>query len=256
MAVKMLQAALAALLAAAAHARGTVSFSLADVGVGSAECDLATKPAFRADVPTPDSLLGFALGSKAVTPEQSDHVLRSLVSQSGGRALSRSLGFTRNGRQLNVAAVSAVPEWVSKYGLEEISRRAKELRDPETPQARVVEIIEKENQPLILWIMGNVHGYAALKVSSRKPGSFILFFAESRFFTNSSFCYFQKRAEWLRCGSACPLRVVGPRGKLKDGDCQWHLNPRLSLASLCPPSPFLTLFLFVWVHRIALPSKS
>ncbi|MGH3341670.1 MAG: M14 family zinc carboxypeptidase, partial [Carbonactinosporaceae bacterium] len=118
-------------------------------------CDpIQTEPSFRGDVPTPGEVLGFGLGEREVTVEESDRFLHS-VADASPRVVSGTLAKSWEGRPLEFAIVGR-PGAVTDEGLARTRENAARLRDPSTSAADARRIAQRT--PAILWVAGNVHG--------------------------------------------------------------------------------------------------
>jgi hypothetical protein len=120
-----------------------------------ASCDpMQTPPVFRDDVATSEKVLGFSLGSREVTSAESNAYVDA-VDASSNRVVSGTFGSSWQGRQMRYALVGT-PDNVSPAGLAAIQEAMGKLRDPET-SAREAERLARTT-PVVLWLMGNVHG--------------------------------------------------------------------------------------------------
>jgi hypothetical protein len=143
------------LLAVAAVALVTVAPATQTSQAAPAPCDpMQTPPVFGGDVPTSNEVLGFTLGSREVTSAESNAYVDA-VDASSNRVVSGTLGRSWEGRELRYALVGE-PDNVSPAGLAAIQEAIGKLRDPETP-AREAERLARTT-PVVLWLMGNVHG--------------------------------------------------------------------------------------------------
>ena len=121
----------------------------------AAPCDPIQTPAvFLGQVPTADSVLGFGLGSQEVTAAQADTYVQA-VDGASTRVVSGVFGTSWEGRPLRYALVGK-PEHVTPAGLAAIQAATRRLRDPATPAAEAAQLAA--TTPVILWLMGNVHG--------------------------------------------------------------------------------------------------
>ena len=118
-------------------------------------CDpIQTTPVFGGNVPTSDQVLGFALGSQEATAAEINAYVDA-VDAASDRVVSGTFGTSPQGRQLRYALVGN-PDTVSPGGLAAVQDAVARLRDPETP-AREAERLA-QTTPVVLWLMGNVHG--------------------------------------------------------------------------------------------------
>ncbi|MGH3326653.1 MAG: M14 family zinc carboxypeptidase [Streptomycetales bacterium] len=119
------------------------------------DCDpIQTEPSFRGDVPSPEEVLGFGLGEREVTVEESDRFLHS-VADASPRVVEGTLARSWQGRPLEFA-IAGRPDAVTDEGLARIRENAARLRDPATSAADARRIAR--STPAILWVAGNVHG--------------------------------------------------------------------------------------------------
>jgi hypothetical protein len=132
---------------------GTAAGPLASVQ--AAPCDpISTTPVFQGQVPTAESVLGFALGSQEVTAAEADAFTQA-VDAASPRVFSDVLGTSWQGRPLRYALVGK-PENVTPAGLAAIREATAKLRDPSTSPAEAAQLAS--TTPVTLWLMGNVHG--------------------------------------------------------------------------------------------------
>ena len=121
----------------------------------AAPCDpMQTPPTFLGQVPTAEAELGFALGSQEVTAAEADEYVQA-VDAASPRVVSGVFGTSWEGRDLRYALVGT-SEHVTPAGLAAIREATARLRDPETPPAEAARLAAET--PVILWLMGNVHG--------------------------------------------------------------------------------------------------
>jgi len=138
-----------------ALAAGLLSPAVMGGAAAATTCD-AFGPASIADVsvPTAEQVLGFPLGDRDVTVEESDRYLLA-VSEASSRVSDGVLATSVEGRPLRYAVVGD-PEWTTQDGLARLSRNIKAIRDPRTPADEAARLIA--STPQILWVAGNVHG--------------------------------------------------------------------------------------------------
>ena len=119
----------------------------------AAPCDpIQTPPTFRGQVPTAEQELGFALGSQEVTAAESDKYVEAVDASSAGS--SAALGTSWEGRPpVHARRQAREPDARWPRGDPQATAR---LRDPETPPAEAARLAAET--PVILWLMGNVHG--------------------------------------------------------------------------------------------------
>jgi len=82
---------------------------------------------YRADVPRPDSLLGYGAGARQTQYHAQQAVLDGLVAASGGRAAFEDIGVTEEGRRMRVVLISS-PANLSRR--DAIRRDLARLTDP------------------------------------------------------------------------------------------------------------------------------
>ncbi len=118
-------------------------------------CDpITTTPVFGGQVPTAESVLGFALGAQEVTAAEADTFVQA-VDAASARVVSDVLGTSWQSRPLRYALVGK-PENVTPAGLAAIREATARLRDPATPPAEAAQLAS--TTPVTFWLMGNVHG--------------------------------------------------------------------------------------------------
>jgi hypothetical protein len=69
--------------------------------------DFAARGPYRADVPRPDSLLGYGPGARHTQYHAQQAVLERLVAASGGRAAFEDIGITEEGRRMRVVLITS-----------------------------------------------------------------------------------------------------------------------------------------------------
>lgn len=133
------------------------STQLAQIAAVSATTTCApfqTAPVFAGSVPTPESVLGFALGTQEVTSEQIGQYLAAL-DQASARVVTGIAATSVQGRPLPYAIVGR-EENLTADGLDRLKKAVARLLDPDTPPATAAALAA--TTPAILWISGNVHG--------------------------------------------------------------------------------------------------
>ena len=143
----------AALAGALALASGlTVPLTTTAAAAG---CDpVRTSPAYRGEVPSPRSVVGFDLGQREVTTAESDRYLAA-VDRASDRVVTGTAARSQQGRPLKYAIVGQ-PQNVTDEGLARIRRGIERLRDPATTPEQAAALAART--PAVLWIAGNVHG--------------------------------------------------------------------------------------------------
>ncbi|WP_157270739.1 M14 family zinc carboxypeptidase [Azohydromonas aeria] len=115
---------------------------------------LQATPVFQGAVPKPESVLGFALGSREVSSAESDRFLQA-VDGSSARVVTGVAATSVEGRPLRYAIVGREAN-VSAMGLQRLQDAVRKLRDPATSAAEAAALAA--STPAILWISANVHG--------------------------------------------------------------------------------------------------
>ncbi len=133
--------------------------ALASNGTASAPAEAAcspflTTPVFMGEVPAPEDVLGFPIGSQEVTTEQLNNYLAAVDNHSA-RVVTGTAATSVQGRPLRYAIIGREGN-VTPKGLADIRKAAQKLIDPDT----TVEAAEAlaASTPAILWVTGNVHG--------------------------------------------------------------------------------------------------
>ena len=118
-------------------------------------CHPFTTPAeFGEGVPTSEDVLGFELGEREVTVEESNEYLRA-VARASDRVVADRLGESWQRRAMDYAIVGSEDN-VTPDALRRIRKAARALRKPGISDARVQRLVDRA--PLILWIAANQHG--------------------------------------------------------------------------------------------------
>jgi hypothetical protein len=133
---------------------GSLMASAAPAAAAPKTCDPFTQPQFSGKVPTSQQVIGFNLGDRDVTTEESDRYLLA-VDAASDRVTSGVAATSNQGRPLRYAIVGDSKR-VSPKGLDRVRDAARKLMDPRTPDREADKIARKD--PAILWIAGNVHG--------------------------------------------------------------------------------------------------
>jgi hypothetical protein len=127
---------------------------LAVAPAAQAACDPFTTPAYAGNAPSPQSVLGFPLGSQEVTDQQIVTYLDAI--DAGSNAVTTAQAATSvQGRPIKYAIVGT-PSNVTPSALATLRADAAALRDPTLPQAQAAAI--EQRMPRILWLAANVHG--------------------------------------------------------------------------------------------------
>lgn len=104
-------------------------------------------------IPTPDSVLGFALGDRAARHSQVLDYFR-LLDKASPRVALFSMGVTYEGRELVYAAIST-PERLER--LTEVQRDLQALGDPRTLKASGLDELVART-PACVWLAYSIHG--------------------------------------------------------------------------------------------------
>jgi len=118
-------------------------------GVAGPACDPFTPARYAGNVPSPNEVLGFELGSQEVTTEESDTYLEA-VGDASYRVRTGVFARSRQGRDLRYAVVGEPRD------VRAAQRAAAALRNPHTRPGRAAWIAD--HAPAIAWVAANVHG--------------------------------------------------------------------------------------------------
>ena len=122
---------------------------------GATTCDpIQTPPHFRGQVPTPQQVLGYELGSQEATAAEINTYIGALDAASS-RVVSGQFATSWEGRPLKYSIVGK-PGNLTPSTLATIRANAAALRNPLTPTAQAANLAA--HSPAILWLAGNVHG--------------------------------------------------------------------------------------------------
>ena len=134
-----------------------VSSAVGPVGAALAAppCDpIQTPPHFRGQVPTPQQVLGYELGSREATAAEINTYIGALDAASS-RVVSGQFATSWEGLPLKYSIVGK-PGNLTPSTLATIRANAAALRNPLTPTAQAANLAA--HSPAILWLAGNVHG--------------------------------------------------------------------------------------------------
>ena len=134
-----------------------VSVAVGPVGAAFAApaCDpIQTTPHFRDQVPSPEEVLGYPIGSQEASAADIAEYVAAVDAASPG-VVSGSLATSWEGRPLPYAIVGR-EENVTEAGLQAVRDNTAALRDPSTSDAEAQQLAS--TSPAILWLAGNVHG--------------------------------------------------------------------------------------------------
>ena len=119
------------------------------------ECSpFLTPPAYTGTVRSPETVLGFPIGSKEVTTAQSDAYLAA-VDRDSARVVTGVAATSVKGTALRYAIVGNEQN-VTPAGLTKIRKAVRQLMDPDTSLGAAEALAAAT--PAILWVTGNVHG--------------------------------------------------------------------------------------------------
>lgn len=107
---------------------------------------------YRANIPTPNSILGYAVGDRHTVFHDQERVVQSIATMGGDRAKIFTYGKSTEGRSLRYVAISA-PENIAR--LEEI--RQKHLQLSQVKSESEAKAVTQE-LPAIVWINECIHG--------------------------------------------------------------------------------------------------
>lgn len=110
--------------------------------------------AHDAAVPTPDALLGFPVGARPATSDQTRNCFERWAATAAARFTLRDIGRTHEGRPLYYAIITSE---ANLKRIDEIQAAAARLADPrKTNAAEAQRLIE--NTPGIVWLGFGIHG--------------------------------------------------------------------------------------------------
>ncbi|HET7061748.1 MAG TPA: M14 family zinc carboxypeptidase, partial [Nitrosospira sp.] len=119
------------------------------------ECSpFLTPPVFTGTVPSPKEVLGFPIGAREVTTQESDKYLDA-VDASSARVVTGTAATSVEGRVLRYAIIGREGH-VTEQGLADIRKAVQQLTDPDTKASEAAQLAAAT--PAILWVSGNVHG--------------------------------------------------------------------------------------------------
>ena len=135
-----------------------VSSAVGPVGAALAApttCDpIRTAPHFRGQVPSPEQVLGYPIGSQEASAADIANYVAAVDAASPG-VVSGQFGISWEGRPLKYAIVGR-EENVTPAGLAAVRSSVAALRDPATSDVEARQLAA--TSPAILWLAGNVHG--------------------------------------------------------------------------------------------------
>lgn len=127
--------------------------------------DFYSRGPYRQQVPRPESVLGYELGSRETTYWEQDRVVRAIADAAKDRVKIVPYGQSVEGRPLRIVVVSA-PENMAR--LDEIRTKNLRYSDPRgLSDADANEIAR--TAPVIVWINQNIHGDESTSFESLMP---------------------------------------------------------------------------------------
>jgi len=119
-----------------------------------APLDFFGRGPYRAEVPRPDSLLGYGPGARHTQYSQQQSVLARMVAASGGRAALEEIGVTEEGRPMRVVLISSPANLARRDAIRADLAR---LTDPgATPEAEAQAIAGRT--PAVAFLSYSIHG--------------------------------------------------------------------------------------------------
>ncbi|HET7585686.1 MAG TPA: M14 family zinc carboxypeptidase [Gemmatimonadaceae bacterium] len=109
---------------------------------------------YRADVPRPDALLGYAIGERNTQYAEQQEVLRAIATAAHDRVRVETFGATNERRPMRVYIVSA-PENIAR--LDAIRADLDRLADPRGVSAAELSQLA-ERTPAVVWFSCSIHG--------------------------------------------------------------------------------------------------
>lgn len=109
---------------------------------------------YRPSVPTPDSLLGYAMGARNTQYADQQRVINAIAQAAPDRVRAEPIGVTAEGRRMQVLLVSS-PENIAR--LDEIRRDLDRIADPRGASAAELEAATAR-VPAVVWISESIHG--------------------------------------------------------------------------------------------------
>ncbi len=116
--------------------------------------DFFDRGPYRAAVPRPDDLLGYAAGARHTQYASQQAVLDAMIAAAGDRVRTEQIGVTEEGRVMRVLLVSA-PENLAR--LDEIRDDLARLADPRRTAAPDAAAIAARN-PVVVMLSYSIHG--------------------------------------------------------------------------------------------------
>jgi hypothetical protein len=131
-----------------------IAESVKKTGVRDAQYDFYNRPPYRATVPKPDTLLGYALGTWHTTYRDQERAILAITEAATDRTRIWEYGKSVEGRPLRLIAVSS-PQNIAR--LEEIRVANLRLADARNLPPAEAERLAKST-PAIVWINHTIHG--------------------------------------------------------------------------------------------------
>ncbi len=127
---------------------------LLPAALGAQGFDFYARGPYRASVPRPDSLLGYAIGSQHTMYHQQQQVLDRMIAAAPDRVRTEVIGRTAEGKVMRLLIISA-PENLAR--LEEIRASLSRLADPRRTSAAEARDLA-ERTPVTVLLTHSVHG--------------------------------------------------------------------------------------------------
>jgi hypothetical protein len=119
-----------------------------------APLDFLARGPYRADVPRPDSLLGYGPGTWQTQYAAQQAVLERLVAASGGRAVFEDIGVTEEGRRMRVVLVSSPANLARRDAIRADLTRLTDGRATGEAEARDIA----GRTPAVVFLSYSIHG--------------------------------------------------------------------------------------------------
>jgi hypothetical protein len=130
------------------------SAALAPLAAQEAPLDFFGRGPYRAEVPRPDSLLGYGPGARHTQYAEQQAVLARLVAASGGRAAFEDIGTTEEGRRMRAVLISSPANLARRDAIRDDLAR---LTDPRTVgDAEAAAIVGRT--PVTVFLSYSIHG--------------------------------------------------------------------------------------------------
>src|SRR5690349_131318 len=110
-------------------------------GAAAADPDCSpflTPPNFTGTVPSPKQVLGFSIGEREVTTDESNRYLDA-VDASSARVVTGTAAISVQGRALRYAIIGREAH-VTEQGLADIRKAAQQLTDPDTKASQAAQL--------------------------------------------------------------------------------------------------------------------